>query len=179
MPEPTRFPARLLVLKALAAHLSGVYGTGPDGEPFDLTGKVFRGRSEFGVDSPIPMLSILESPRPDTGVYGGNNEVRVEGAWNLLLQGWVDDDSENPTDPAHWLMAAVEERLGLIVAKKKDGSGRPVDQAAYHLGGHIVSLEYGPGVVRPADGKVSSKAFFYLPVRIALASSVYEPYRSA
>lgn len=175
-----REPIRLTVLKALSEHLSGVYGTDENQDPYDLTGKVFRGRNEFGTEYPLPMLSILEDPRPSNAIYGGEEQVRLEPRWNLLLQGWATDDHENPTDPAHWLMAAVEERLSLVTERKGDGSNRPKDPAAFMLGfkDTITSFEFGPGVVRPADKTVSSKAFFYLPVRIGLAVGTNESYRS-
>lgn len=175
-----REPIRLAVLKALTELLSGEYGTDENGNPYNLTGKVFRGRNEFGTEYALPMLSILENPRPSYSNTAGENEARLEPNWNLLLQGWAADDLENPTDPAHWLMAAVEERLGLVTERRNDGSNRPKDAAAFMLGfkDTVSSFDFGPGVVRPADKTVSSKAFFYLPVRIGLAVGANESYRS-
>ncbi|HBN9515488.1 TPA: hypothetical protein L3889_000493 [Pseudomonas aeruginosa] len=174
------FPLRLLVLKRLTEHLEGVYGHDENGNPYDLRGRVFRGRTVFGADTPLPALSILEAPRPDTPIYGGEEEAQHERNWALYLQGWVDEDKANPTDPAHWLMAAVDQRLGLIVRETKGGGRpKPVDPVAHHLGGLISGFRYGPGVVRPADNQVSSKAYFYMPVQVGLATYVGEPYRSA
>lgn len=158
---------RLQILKALTDHLKGI--TPANGYPYDLSNAVFRGRLIFGEDSPLPMLSILEAPRSNAGVEGGEYLSARSETWNLLLQGWVNDDPENPTDPAYGLMDAVETRLSLIVKTKDDGSGRAHDKAVFLLGGLIGSLQFGPGVVRPPAEGVSSKAFFYLPVRVNLA----------
>lgn len=174
----SQVPKRLQILIKLSEHLSAVYGFDVNGDPYDLTGRVFRGRNVFGADSPIPMLSILESTTPDLPSFAGNNEAVYEPQWRIFLQGWAEDDKENPTDPAHWLMAAVQQRLSLITAKRNDGSGRPVDKDAFMLGGLVSDFSFGPGVVRPADDKISSRAYFYLPVRIGLAAGVDEPYLS-
>lgn len=175
-----REPIRLAILKSLTKLLAAEYGTDENGQPFDLRNKVFRGRNEFGTEYELPMLSILEHPRPGYSTNAGENEARLEPSWDLLLQGWAKDDLENPTDPAHWLMAAVVERLGLVTERRSDGSNRPKDAEAYMLGfkNTVVSFDCGPGVVRPADKTVSSKAFFYLPVRIGLAVGANESYRS-
>ena len=171
-------PKRLHVLKLLTNHLSAVYGIDPNGNPYDLTGKVFRGRTLYGADDPTEMLSILESSTPDIPSYAGNNEAAYEAQWRIFLQGWTADDKQNPTDPAHWLMAAVQKRLSLVTAKKNDGSGRPQDPSIYMFGGLVADFSFGPGVVRPASENPSSRALFYLPVRIGLAAGVDEPYLS-
>ena len=157
---------RLTVLKALCAHLELIAT-----DDFNLSGAVFRGRAIYGEEAPPTMLSLLEAPRPDFPIFGGvNNEARSE-EWQLLLQGWTKDDKINPTDPAYGLMDAVEQHLGLIVATKR-GSGLPVNPDAYMLGGRITRFSFGPGVVRPPTEGVSSRAFFYLPIKLGLASVV-------
>lgn len=164
-------PYRLRVLKALTCHLEGI---SPElGYDYELKGAVYRGRTVVGEDMKVPALSILESPRPDFGAYVGEDQARSEG-WALLLQGWVEDDKKNPTDPAYRLASAVENRLALIVLERDDGSGRPLDTLAYMLGrqedGHtlISKFQFGPPVVRPPD-QSSSKAFFYMTLRVGLA----------
>ncbi|SFD52450.1 hypothetical protein SAMN05216577_12837 [Pseudomonas citronellolis] len=170
-------PYRLLVLQRLTALLEGIDALDQNGQPYVLAGSVYRGRIEFGSDTPLPAVSILESPTPANGVFAGEAEVRSE-AWVLLIQGWAVDDALNPSDPAYWLAAAVEQRLSLITATRDDGSGRPLDAVNYLLGKLIAGIEVGPHVVRPLDQKTSSRACFYLPVRVALARSIGEPYRS-
>ena len=157
---------RLNVLIALTQVLETV--TVANGFSFDLADLVFRGRNFFGENDPETMLSILEAPRPDVGLTAGENKgFRLEG-WNLLLQGWCPDDQENPTDPAHEMMFDVEQCLNRI--KAVDKKGDPVYPEHHMLGGLITSIDFGPGVVRPPTEGVSSKAFFYLPVRIGLVT---------
>lgn len=159
---------RLKVLKALTVHLQGI--TRANGYFYDLAPvgkdkKVWRGRTSFGDETALPMLSILESPRSDVGQYADAGSERSE-FWNLMVQGWVKDDVENPTDPAYGLMDAVERHLLRIIATGKNG--QPVYPNEYRLGGLISDLVVPPGVVRPPQEGVSSKAFFYLPIRVGI-----------
>lgn len=163
-------PIRLVVLKKLTEHLAGIASV--DGYNYDLEGSVFRGRTIFGEDDPLPMLSILEAPRAEGSLYGGDYEVKRD-KWQLLIQGWSEDDAENPTDNAYLLADDVEKRLGMIIAMRNDNSGRPLHgPTIYKLGNSIVDLEFGPSIIRPPIEQVSSKAFFYLPVTLSLASVV-------
>lgn len=168
-------PYKLLVLQRLVTLLEGTTGVDHMNRPYDLRGCVYRGRTEFGEETTLPALSILEAPTPDIGVFAGNFEARSSN-WVLLLQGWATDDHANPSDPAYWLAAATEARLGIVMAKKDH---RPLDKEQYLLGGIITQLEVGPSVIRPLDNKASSRAFFYQPIRVGLAQYVGEPYRSA
>ena len=173
-------PIRLQILKALCAHLETIVHVAPDpangivGEDwhgFNLAGKVFRGRTKFGDESPETMLSILESPRPDFPTTAGTNGVARSEEWPLLLQGWTVDDKQNPSDPVYFLMEAVETKLAEIVKLKK-GSGFPAYPSAYMLGNRITSFSFGPGVVRPPTEGISAKAFLYMPLRVGVASVV-------
>lgn len=166
-------PKQLLILRRLTAHLEGI--TAANGYTFDLAGRVHRGRTTYGEETAVPCLSVLEAPRPDDAVRaaGGDRLQRAE-QWTLLLQGWVPDDKDNPTDPAYELKAAVEKRLSEVVVE--DGLGRAVNPDAYMLGGLIVGMVIGPGVVRPPQEGVSGKAFFYLPLVIAMAADLRQPY---
>lgn len=168
-------PFRLAVLKKLCELIETTDGPDHTGRPFDLTRKVFRGRVEFGTETALPAISVLESPNPDLGIFAGNKEVMAE-KWVLLIQGWALDDKANPSDPAYYLAAAVTQKLALTSLMKSDGSARPVNKQFYQLGDLAVDVEIGPSVVRPFDSKTSSRAFFYLPIRVGLARSVSEPY---
>jgi hypothetical protein len=174
-------PIALAALKALTAHLEGIKPT--NGYDFDLQGRVFRGRVRFGHGEPLPMLSILEAPRPEDGLLlpvAGESSRHSAREWGLLVQGWAVDDPENPTDPAYYLMAAVERRLSDMVAVK--ASGQPVDPAAYLLGRttagktRISTATIGPGLVRPPQEGISDTAFFYLPVSLQRTVDPANPY---
>jgi hypothetical protein len=163
---------RLRALKALTAHLKLiVHQEGvADYGGFDFSKSVFRGRTVYGEDDPKTMVSILEAPRPDVGQTVGAGEGRVE-QWQLLVQGWCPDDVDNPTDPLYQMMQVVEMQLQKIIALES-GTGNPKYPAMYMLGQTITSMSFGPGVVRPPTEGVSSKAFFYLPVRVGLKKEV-------
>jgi hypothetical protein len=160
---------RLVVLKALTAHLETI--TVANGYSYDLSAAVFRGRTVFGANDPETMVSILEAPRNDSGIFAGSDKSSRAENWNLLVQGWAPDDKANPTDPAYGLMDAVETHLFRLVKPGSDGN--PLYPDEYLLGRTngrtlIADMKIFPGVVRPPMEQVSSKAFFYLPVELQL-----------
>lgn len=156
---------RLAVLKALTDHLAAT--TVADGYNFDLVGAVFRGRGRFGDGDPDTMVSILENPRPDFGSFAAGGSLRSEG-WPLLIQGWTVDDKLNPSDPVYGLLDDVERRLGRLIAVSEH-TGNPLYPSEYLLGRKITGLEITPGVVRPPTDGISSRCFFFLPLRVGLA----------
>lgn len=172
----TLIPTRLLVLQRLTELLEGPLTV--EGVEVDMTGAVFRGRNLVGEERKAgPVLSILEAPRPDVASYAGENAFMSSDRWTLLITGMTGDDKINPGDPAYYLCAAVQQRLHRIVAVKGT-SGTPLYPEHYMLGKSITGLEVAPPVVRPPDDKVSSSAFFFLPVRVGIAVNYGEPYTS-
>ena len=161
-------PKRLVVLKALCAHIEAQVRVS-NGFQHDLQGRVFRGRSVFGQDDPLPMVSVLEAPRPDQNLATAKNGVQIDD-WPLYFQGWAQDDPSNPTDPAYRLAADVKQALAMLIDR------RPESAPYYLLGDLILDLTIGPGTVRPPD-QVSSWAYFYLPVTVKLKESLTDPYR--
>jgi hypothetical protein len=177
IPAENQYPRRLLLLKRLTAVLQGI--TPGNDFPFDLSASVFRGKSVYSPDSsPLPMLSILESGRPDSGLFAGTTKQHYSETWDLLLQGFAQNDQANPTDPAHWLFAAVQERLLVITAQNRH-TGQGIDPVSYMLGGLLSDFLVGPPVVRPPDNQVSSTAFFYLPLRAVFQTDNTTPYITA
>jgi hypothetical protein len=105
---------QLRILKGLTAHLEGI--TPANGYEFDLTSSVYRGVTRFGADRPLPFVSILESLRPDPQPQeAGAERMTREDGWELLVQGWVDEDQNFPTDLLYQLKASVEKRVAEIV----------------------------------------------------------------
>lgn len=165
---------QLTILKALTAHLRGI--TPSAGYDFDMSTSVFRGRAMYGENDPVPMISIIESLDPDNSIDVANESRTVRSeTWVLLVQGFIEAPTENPTDHAYNLKAAVEHRLAQIVAVDQFGDGMYPD---YHmLGGLITDLSIGPGVVSGPRRELSSDlAFFYLPVGVGLAVDVANPF---
>ena len=160
-------PKRLDILKKLTAHLQTI--TVANGYSHELATAVFRGRTVFDDQYPVPMLSILESPRALETIATSDFQARKD-EWQLLVQGWVTDDQVNPTDPAYLLADDVEKCLTRLITTTNDGSGRDQYPAEYLLGRSIAAITFGPSIVRPPIEQVSSKAFFYLPVTLTLAT---------
>lgn len=165
-------PLRLQIVKALSASMMQI--TPANGYRLDLgpnakfpRGKVFRGRLRYGPKDPLPMLSILEAPIPKDPVVTRGENVRSAGDWELLLQGFTDDDLENPSDPAHDFMAQVKHRL---VQEKRASRGHSI------LGfPQIAEMFIGQGAVRPPED-TSEKAFFWLTLTLKLAEDLDKPY---
>lgn len=131
--------------------------------------RVFRGRVVFGDDDPLPMISILEAVLPpDQFSAGAPDNPNRHGPWDLMIQGFVDDDHKNPTDPAQFLLADVVSRL----AKERNKVYRGGGIFGFY---NIERLDLGVGVVRPPD-EISSKAYFWLPVTIVLVEDLTNPY---
>lgn len=180
----SNIPTRLLVLMRLCDLLEGPLVI--DGVSTSLAGKVYRGRNLLGdesvADDMCPCLSIIEAPRPDIAVFAGDGEARLD-ALTLLITGvandleWAPGNTNQRGDAGYYLHAAVEERLARIVSLKAK-TGNPEFPEHYMLGNLITSLAVAPPVVRPEGDKLSSKATFFLPVRVGIGGALWQPYTS-
>lgn len=173
-------PFRLRVLKALCETIKTV--TPANGNRNDLSDytdqsgtlrpRVFRGRDRFGSSDRLPLVTVLEHPRPLEQISSPVGNADTTGEWELVIQGFCEDDPENPTDPAHVLAAEVVQVLGN--ARKAGRRGNLLG-----LGSRqpcVMDLRVGPPVVRPADDVISSTAFFYLTVTLQLAEDLSAPF---
>lgn len=160
---------RLAILTALTAHMQGLAPSNGYVNDLSEPGRVLRGRNLIGEEARRngPLLSFLEAPRPDLAVYAGSWDEMRKDAWTLLLQGIVEDDIENPTDPAHIFVDEVERHLSRLIATKPSGSPKYPEE--FLLGGLIADLQIAPPVVRPPEKGISASAFFFLPVRVGVA----------
>jgi hypothetical protein len=163
-------PLRLEVLKRMSACLGEIAIA--SGYKHDLAGRVYRGRGLFGDETPIPCLSILEAPIPLDQLPSAKDNPKQAGPWELVVQGWVKDDRQNPTDPAHVLLADVKKRLA--IERKKTDWDQP-EQGIFGLGQFVTALYIGPGVVRPPE-EISSKAYFWLTITLDIAEDMEKPY---
>lgn len=164
---------RLDILKALTAFLEGI---NPDnGYTYNLKGKVYRGRDRFGAEyvARMPFLSILEAKATDYGNFANEEQTVRLDDWVLLVQGWCADDARNPTDPVYNLVAVVEERLSMLIAK--DENGAVLYPGVYRLNGMIATLTLAQPVVRPPEEGLSDTAFFFLPIRVGLKVDIRNP----
>lgn len=166
-------PTRLQVLKALSSALEEINGPAGGYEndlrpTTEVPRRVFRGRVIFGDDDPLPMLSILEVPVPVEPNLSTSDNVVQNSDWELIIQGFVDDDFVDPTDPAHLLLADVKRRLAL--EKRRDHG-----DDLFGFGNKVHELQIGAGVVRPPD-ETSAKAYFWLNIKLSIAEDLTTPY---
>lgn len=164
---------QLTILKRLTVLLEGI--TPANGYAYDLTGKVFRGKTVFGAQEMTPFISILESLRPDPmpETAGSEKMIRVED-WEILLQGWVATSSAHPTDDLYGLKGSMEKRLARMVLI--NGQGNPVFPGDFRLGGSITTARIGPGVVRAATPQTGGTEALYLPLIICYKADVSDPW---
>lgn len=184
-------PFRLRVLKALTAQIKTVtpartFAHPETGEPVpflnDLSdfadpddaaitrARVFRGRELFGTTDPLPMVSVLEDPRALEAFESPEGGATTIGEWGIMVQGFVTDDPENPTDPAHVLSAEVVSVIAETAKQVRNildlGFREPC----------VAKLVIGSPVVRPADGVNSDQAFFWLPLALTLIEDREKPF---
>jgi hypothetical protein len=169
-------PFSLRVLRAVTDTIKSV--TPENGYVFDLSDyeeggrireRVFRGRDIFGSNDPLPMVAVLEHPRALARLMGGEGSTASVGQWELLIQGFVKDDRDHPTDNAHQLAAEVVQAL----ASAKE---------AYNVLGLgdstpcVTDMDIKRPVSRPPDGDISSVAFFFLEVTLTLSEDLENPF---
>ena len=165
---PALVPFRLKVLRNLTTCFEGI--TPDAGFQNDMRSKVFRGRLLFSDDDPLPAISILEPPIPPEGLSSSQHNTNGFSPWELLIQGFLKDDPDNPTDPAHILLA---EAKAVLVREKR----RPVQggRNILGLGNRVSNMQIGQGSVRPAD-EISARAYFWLPLTLTIGENLENPY---
>lgn len=174
-------PLRLRILEAITAALDEIDGEDGGyyhdlrpvadplpGKPDNVQRRNFRGRVIFGDTDPLPMTSLLEVPLPPEQYPSAPSNPNRHGPWELMVQGFVEDDFENPTDPAQYLLADVIKRLAL---EKRN----MLETDAMFGFDCITDLRFGVGVVRPPD-EISSKAYFWLPITLEVVEDLSDPY---
>ncbi len=176
-------PAKLSVLRAMTDTLkmitpaNGYVSDLSDFDPGDGVNisRVYRGRAWFGESDPLPLVSILEGVSPvDEIAEPPVTTPSSEYWWPLLVQGFVSDDDDNPTDPAYILLADVRQCLA-TQAKRKHPT-RIHDRYIFGMDEKLVQdLRIGSGIVRPADD-ISAIAYFWLTVEIRIFDRAEKPY---
>jgi hypothetical protein len=174
---------KLAIMKALTAELEQITPAWTDlpaemqGEtcPYDLTGKVFRGREEFGKEVKVPFIAILEDPRQFNPVLTDGDLLGDED-WGILIQGFAEDDRTHPTDPAYQFLAWVQMRLSRITAAKRNGGRGGIYPDSWRLGALSVDIRYQIPVVRPGKDAVSATAYFYMPISVGTVTDLSMPF---
>ncbi|MDQ0317722.1 hypothetical protein [Amorphus orientalis] len=167
-------PFRLTVLQALTTVIEGV---NPDaGFQHDLRGSVFRGRSVYGDNDPLPMVSILEHPDPPVPADTQSDNPMATREWHLLVQGFTKDDMVHPSDASYRLKAEVETVLS--AERTREGGRNPLGLGSVtrRNGSQVLEMSIGVGTVRPSDEHPSYFGFFWLPLRLRLVEKLDDPY---
>lgn len=166
-------PTRLKVLKALSSHIENV--TAANGYQHDLTGRVSRGRNQFGAREPVPQITILEAVDLERDLAEAGEGLAIKDNWRILIQGWADDDEMNPTDSAYLLAADVQKILARIMIDLEMVNGNRVENPTYMLGGLVSGFRLRPPTVRPPD-ETSARSYFYMIAEVELAERLSDPY---
>ena len=154
---------RLAILKALSTYLETEI-TPLNGYENDLD-RVYRGRMLFGTEDRTPFLSISDALNPDREPRWAGDYRRVQKeSWVLLLQGIAVDDRDNPSDPAHQLLADTKRALGKLRARVYDRRNE-LEGSALSM---VLGLGIEPGTVRPID-ETSERAVFWLRIVLEVA----------
>lgn len=160
-------PFRLAILKRMTTLLETI-GTAT-GYGVEMSGKVFRGRIMFGENDPLPMLAIIEPPVPVDQIVAPMESEASTGNWDLLVQGFLQDDPKNPTDPGHFLAAHVRKVLSVHRAARGEG----YFSTSFRIS-RVKDIFIGAPIVRPSD-EISAKAYFWLPVTLAVEENLSDP----
>ncbi len=174
LPTPFRLEVLIRLTAAIAdggepgehVHDLGVSDDAPEG-------RVFRGRGSYGENDPLPMVALIEDPRRVEHLIGTGASTTSAGAWWVFVQGFVEDDHLNPTDPAYRLAADVVRRLALVRHEGK------LARDILGLGNRKPCVEdilIGAPVVRPPEEGISAKAYFWLPLCLKLVEDHANPF---
>ena len=161
-------PFRLRVLKALTSALEGI--TIESGYTHDLSASVFRGKTQVGENDSLPLITVLEDAKLPAYAPTGTDNPGGAAKWPLTIQGFVDDDGDNPTDPAHRLMADVKRKLTEIRSQKIGHRPNILGMET-----RVMGMNFTPGITQPSD-ETSGKAFFLLTVTLEISENLADPY---
>lgn len=137
--------------------------------------QTYRGRVRMGRNDPLPMIGLLQAADIDEVFQEAGQGLKRADAKVYLIQGWAIDDRDNPTDPAHELLANVKQALSELVVTESPNymlkaynveSGKPL----------IGDVKISTGLVRPPDMGISDTAYFWLPIRVTLLENIATPY---
>lgn len=171
-------PFRLRVMKAVTNCLKDI--TSANGYAHDMADgldsagraqeRVFRGRTIYGDNDPLPMLAVLEDPKTSDTTNGSAGSPVAVNQFSIYVMGFVQDDKDHPLDPAYRLSADV---ITALVRAKADSRN------ILGLGNRapcVTKLTIGQPIHRPPDDEVSAVAYFLLPVTLMLAENLETPF---
>lgn len=163
-------PKRLLLQKAICDYLVTEINV-RNGYQYDLAA-AYRNKKNFGNEMMLPAVALLENFNPDRepAEIGGMNDTKQTYDQIYLINGWADDSASGANehgDEAHRLLGDVKKALGKLITRTAEREG--------YFGNLGVELRIEPGVVRPPDEQ-SSKAYFWMRIRVKIVEKVGDPY---
>lgn len=158
---------RLTILKAITTQLETVMVA--NGYQNNLTGKVFRGRADFGDETLWPFVGVFEV-RPDDNMNRADESVQKD-FWTLGIQGVIKADTIHPTDPAHHLLGDIRKALGQVL--KPD---TPVSRNPLHMFGGLIADMTVDGGVTFSPEEMPGASVCVLKVSIDLVETMENPY---
>ena len=168
-------PFRLRLVTCIAQSLEQINPA--NGSAFDLTGAVFVGRDLFGDSDPVPMLAILEDLDSPPPLPSQRDNTAWVGPYNLLIQGFVEAAKDNrPLAPAYRLAAEMQKRLAAEKVRVNRLPGRGPTPNIFGMDGRVDSMSFSPAIVRPADGEISEKSYFWLRLSLGIVENLVDPY---
>jgi hypothetical protein len=132
---------------------------------YDLRGKVFRGKMDFGQETALRFVTMIEPPMQGDGPGANFFDQDRNDPWRLLVHGFTKNSTPHTTDDAYNFSEDVRLRIGRALAMKGPS---PMFQDDYLLGRTASALVVHQTVVRGPVQNVSATAFFYLPLSISL-----------
>lgn len=170
-------PFRLRVLKAICAALEEI--TEANGCAVDLEGHVFRGYVASGDNDPLPLVTVYEPTNQAERKDGPPNSAQALVMWELYISGFFKGDPRNSTDVAYVAMAEVKKRLAAEATRASvsiRGTKSPFLMNEQGQKNRVEDIRLGSGVVRPADGEISTRPYFWLPVELKIVEDNRDPF---
>lgn len=165
---------RLIILKRLTEVLQGI--TIANGYQHDLADKVYRGRTMFDPQNdPVPLVTLFE--RGDVEEQSNNlseRNLERQEDWGLVLQGFVEADKDNPTDPAYPLMADCKKCLATV---GREGHANYQLKNEVYTNRLISSIDLSRGLVLTPQKNSPGHVQFILFFTVDIVEDVSNPYR--
>ncbi len=181
--NPRGIPIRLHLKTTLTTILREIRKA--DGYTFDLGQHPITGKEQVrcGVDlfsgkDGETLVAISESSEQGRQQLGLEHyPVMEKRDFIILVMGRTEDDRENPTLPADYLMADVKEKIAREMENAGDSS------VLWNVGRHNTSRVqksgFGDHFVRPPDASPDARtkfAYFWLPIWFELYENPLFPY---
>ena len=163
-------PFRLLVQIALTNAFQQI--TPANDFTYDMSEKVYRGRNVFGQQTKPPYIAILERNLQPDHFITPIKDAKGYTDYQLIIQGFLPDDKDCPTDIGHVLMGDVKMRLAML---KFDETNPDKLFRFGNRGNHAEKITWDGGVVRPPE-ELNPCVCFYLRVSLKLIEDDMIPF---